>query len=138
VRVFAPYALAEGGAEAWDGRARDYGERCMERWASVCTNMTGDPGAGLVRRTAVETPFDISRKIINYRFGDWMVGRIHPDNLLENRPTRELAQYRTPIEGLYLCGASQHPHGYITFAPGYNCLGVIADDLGLEKWWEEI
>jgi len=134
VRVFSPHALAEGGAEAWDGRAREFGERCMERWASVCTNM----GDGLVRRTAVETPFDISRKMINYRFGDWMMGRIHPDNLLESRPTPELSQYRTPIEGLYLCGSSQHPHGYITFAPGYNCLGVIADDFGLEKWWEEI
>jgi phytoene dehydrogenase-like protein len=85
-----------------------------------------------------ETPYDISQKIINYRFGDWMVGRIHPKNLLEHRPTDELSQYRTPIAGLYLCGASQHPHGYITFAPGYNCLSVIADDYHLEKWWLHI
>ena len=37
-----------------------------------------------------------------------------------------------------MCGASQHPHGYITFAPGYNCLSVIADDFDLEKWWVRI
>ncbi len=135
IRVFAPHALVDGGAEAWDERGREYGERCVERWASVCANWDDD---ALMRRFAVETPFDISRKMINYRFGDWMVGRIHPSNLLEHRPTEELAQYRTPVEGLYLCGASQHPHGYITFAPGYNCLGVIAEDHGLDKWWEEI
>jgi phytoene dehydrogenase-like protein len=134
IRVFAPYALAKGGAEAWAGMAREFGERCMDRWAGVCTNLDD----ALIRRFAVETPHDISEKMINYRFGDWMVGRIHPDNLLENRPTPELSQYRTPIEGLYLCGASQHPHGYITFAPGYNCLGVIAEDFDMDEWWIEI
>ena len=59
-------------------------------------------------------------------------------SLLEHRPTDELAQYRTPIPGLYLCGASQHPHGYITFGPGYNALSVIAEDLGLDKWWDRV
>lgn len=134
LRVFAPYSLAEGGPEAWPGVAREFGQRCIDRWASVCTNMD----SGLIRMWATETPLDISQKMINYRFGDWMVGRIHPDNLLEHRPTNELSGYRTPIQGLYLCGASQHPHGYITFAPGYNCLGVIADDYKMEKWWEQI
>jgi phytoene dehydrogenase-like protein len=134
IRVFAPHDLADGGAEAWERRKEEFGARCIERWQSVSSNL----GSGLVRKVAVETPFDISRKMINYRFGDWMVGRIHPSNLLEHRPTDELAQYRTPIEGLYMCGASQHPHGYITFAPGYNCLNIIAEDLGLEKWWEQI
>jgi phytoene dehydrogenase-like protein len=92
----------------------------------------------LIRTWVTETPHEISQKMLNYRFGDWMVGRIHPKNLLEHRPTDELSQYRTPIKGLYLCGASQHPHGYITFAPGYNSLGVIADDFGLDKWWARI
>ncbi len=134
VRVFAPHDLAAGGAEAWEQRKEEFGRRCLERWQSVCTNLDD----ALIRRVAWETPHDISRKMINYRFGDWMVGRIHPSNLLEHRPTDELSQYRTPIPGLYMCGASQHPHGYITFAPGYNCLNIIAEDLGLEKWWEQI
>ena len=134
IRVFAPFALAEGGAEAWGKVAHEYGERCIERWRGVCTNLD----ASLIRRVAIETPHEISQKMINYRFGDWMVGKIEPGNLLENRPSVGLAQYRTPVEGLYLCGASQHPHGYITFAPAYNCLDVIADDLELEKWWVRI
>ena len=133
IRAFAPYALADGGAQAWRRQAAAVGERCVARWAEASPDL-----GRLVRKTAVETPVDISEKIINYRFGDWMVGRIHPDNLLEHRPTDELSGYRTPIPGLYLCGASQHPHGYITFAPGYNCAGVIADDLGLRKWWMSV
>jgi len=134
IRVFAPYALEKGGSEAWDERRFEFGERCVERWSEVCTNMED----GLVRRFAVETPHDIAQKMINYRYGDWMVGRIHPDNLLENRPSPDLSDYRTPIPGLYLCGASQHPHGYITFAPGYNCLNAIAADYDLDEWWVEI
>ena len=134
IRVFAPYRLEPGGAEAWDAKGEQYAKRCIERWKDACTNMDGD----LIRRFAVETPRDITEKMINYRFGDWMVGRIHPANLLEHRPTDELSEYRTPIEGLYMCGASQHPHGYITFAPGYNCLNIIAEDLELEKWWDQI
>ncbi|MBI4957370.1 MAG: NAD(P)/FAD-dependent oxidoreductase [Myxococcales bacterium] len=133
LRVFAPYALAGGGAEAWDADKARYAEACVARWRAACTNLDG-----LVRRTAAESPLDLERRMVNYRFGDWMVGRIHPDSLLDHRPTDDLAQYRTPIRGLYMCGASQHPHGYVTFAPGYNCLDVIADDLGLEKWWRRI
>ncbi len=131
IRVFAPYALADSPPEAWDQRKAEYAERCIERWSSVCTKLE-------VRRWAAESPLDLSRRMINYRFGDWMVGRIHPDNLLEHRPTDELADYRTPIKGLYMCGASQHPHGYITFAPGYNCAGVVADDFGFDKWWQQV
>ena len=40
------------------------------------------------------------------------------------------------VEALYLCGATQHPHGFITFAPAYNALQVIAEDQGLERWWQ--
>ena len=36
-----------------------------------------------------------------------------PSQLGGNRPIPELGQYRTPIDGLYLCGASSHPGGSI-------------------------
>ena len=41
------------------------------------------------------------------------------------------AQYRTEIDGLYLCGASTHPGGGVHGACGYNAFGAIAEDLGL-------
>jgi phytoene dehydrogenase-like protein len=83
----------------------------------------------------VDTPADISRKLVNMVDGDWMMGEISLDNLLDRRPLPELSGYRTPVERLYMCGSSQHPHGFITFAPGYNALQAIAADLDLEPWW---
>ena len=43
------------------------------------------------------------------------------DQALWMRPLPELAQYRTPIQGLWLCGAAMHPGGAISGAAGYNC-----------------
>jgi hypothetical protein len=34
-----------------------------------------------------------------------------------------------------MCGATQHPHGFITFAPAYNALAAIAEDYHLSRWW---
>jgi phytoene dehydrogenase-like protein len=39
---------------------------------------------------------------------------------------------------LFLCGASNHPGGSVNGLPGYNAAGVVADDLGAEKWWKPI
>jgi phytoene dehydrogenase-like protein len=47
------------------------------------------------------------------------------DQALWMRPLPELARYRTPIEGLWLCGAAMHPGGGIIGAAGYNCAGEI-------------
>ena len=52
-----------------------------------------------------------------------------------NRPFPEASGYRTPVEGLYLCGSGCHPGGSIHFGPGYNAAGVIVADLGLDRWW---
>jgi phytoene dehydrogenase-like protein len=131
IRHFAPYALAEGGAEAWDRVAHDYARRCIARWRQFAPNLDDQA----ILRWATYTPLDIARRIPNMVRGDWMGGLIDLDNMLDKRPFNQLAQYATPIEGLYLCGATQHPHGFVTFAPAYNALQIIADDFGLERWW---
>ncbi len=131
MRQFAPIEIGSGGMEAWDEMGRAYGERCIDAWSSYAPN---------VRDATIEwqsyTPLDISRRMVNMIRGDWMGGMIDLDNVLTERPTPELAQYKTPFEGLYLAGANQHPHGFITFAPGYNALQVIASDYGLDRWWQ--
>jgi len=60
------------------------------------------------------------------------------DQVLDQRPFPECSQYRTPIKGLYLCGASTHPGGNITGAPGYNAAGIIVRDLGKDPWWKPV
>jgi phytoene dehydrogenase-like protein len=47
------------------------------------------------------------------------------DQSLWMRPLPELARYRTPIEGLWLCGPGTHPGGGIAGASGYNCAKQI-------------
>lgn len=47
------------------------------------------------------------------------------DQALWMRPLPELARYRTPIEGLWLCGPATHPGGGVAGASGYNCAREI-------------
>jgi phytoene dehydrogenase-like protein len=68
--------------------------------------------------------------------GDRHHGSYHPENSYELRPAPGLADYRTPIDGLYLCGSSNHPGGSVNGIPGYNAAGVVARDLGIEQWWK--
>jgi phytoene dehydrogenase-like protein len=131
IRQFAPYNLATGGAEAWDEMAEGYGRRCIEKWQEAAPNLNN----GAILDWTTYTPLDIARRIPNMVQGDWMGGLIDIDNLLDKRPFEELSQYRTPIPNLYMCGATQHPHGFVTFAPAYNALQTIAEDYGLDRWW---
>jgi phytoene dehydrogenase-like protein len=52
------------------------------------------------------------------------------DQILWRRPLEELARYRTPVGGLYLCGCGTHPWGEISGAPGHNAAHAILADLG--------
>lgn len=122
---------AAPGAGSWDDVKRDYARRCIEAWQSKAPNLSD-----AVLDHAIDTPADITRKIVNMIDGDWMGGDISLESMLDRRPLPELSGYKTPVENLYMCGAGQHPHGFITFAPGYNALQVIAADLDLEPWWK--
>lgn len=84
---------------------------------------------------ASHSPDATERRVISMRGGDRHHGSFHPDNWQWNRPSASMPGYRTPIASLYLCGSSQHPGGSFHGQPGYNAAGVIADDLGLERWW---
>lgn len=55
------------------------------------------------------------------------------DQLFFFRPTFHTSSYRTPIPGLYICGASCHPGGGVMGAAGCNAAGeIIADrDYGI-------
>jgi len=51
------------------------------------------------------------------------------DQLYAARPLLGWARYRTPVAGLYLCGAGTHPGGGATGAPGANAAREILKDL---------
>lgn len=53
-----------------------------------------------------------------------------PEQILGGRPLPELADYRTPVRGLYLGGAGQHPGGEVSGIPGHNAAQELLRDLG--------
>lgn len=70
------------------------------------------------------TPADIEREC-HVTGGHWHHTEFAIDQMLMMRPTYQAAQYRTPIPGLYLCGAGCHPGGDLTGAPGHNAAREI-------------
>jgi phytoene dehydrogenase-like protein len=136
IRATTPFNVGDGGSATWaTGFSEVYKERCID---NMLEYVTDDFTREDIIKAMPYTPLDTATKLTNMVNGDWMVGRIAVDNLLGDRPMKELSQYKTPVDGLYLCGSCTHPHGFITFGPAYNSLNVIADDFDLEKWWEEI
>ena len=66
--------------------------------------------------------------------GGWPEGQPHHaelslDQALWMRPLPELAGYRTPIKGLWLCGPAMHPGAGVAGASGYNCAKALLRDL---------
>ncbi|HVA88698.1 MAG TPA: hypothetical protein VNL71_02545, partial [Chloroflexota bacterium] len=125
------YDLADGGPERWDDLREEHLEQVMARWRQYAPNMGGE---NILSQLAA-SPLDVERHYPNMTHGDWMCGALTADQFLDQRPLPELSNYRTPVEGLYLCGSSCHPGGNITGAPGYNAAGIIARDLGIDPWW---
>ena len=56
-------------------------------------------------------------------------GEMVLDQLFTMRPLLGWARYRTPIDGVYLCGAGTHPGGGLTGASGMNAAREIIKDL---------
>src|SRR5205814_1237943 len=75
------------------------------------------------------SPVDIEQRY-GLPNGNIFQGEITPDQLFSLRPTPECARYRTPIEGLYLCGSATHPGGGVMGAPGHNAFD--ADQLPID------
>ena len=122
----------EGGRARWDKIRQEFTDRCVAHLTHYTTNLTP---ANIVHKFGV-TPADIERHLPNMVGGDIQVGELNENQILDKRPFPECSQYRTPVNGLYLCGSSAHPGGNITGGPGYNAAGVICSDLGMEPWWK--
>ena len=73
------------------------------------------------------SPVDIEQRY-GMANGNIFHGEITPDQLFSLRPTPECARYRTPIEGLYLCGSGVHPGGGVMGAPGHNAAKALLSD----------
>lgn len=139
---FVPFAPGhdDGGAAVWDQLKKEYAERCIEVVRGYAPNLTPQKVLGVY----AYTPHDIARKLVNMRRGGFHCAAVLGSQLFHQRPVQDIARLRTPIAGLYVGGASVHPHGGIVAGPAYNCLQVLADDFGLwgrlklrKKIWDD-
>jgi phytoene dehydrogenase-like protein len=108
---YVPYKLQEGD---WDQKRELLGDRVVRKIAEYAPNV---PAAIVARQ--VLTPLDLERTY-GLTEGNIFHGDLRLEQLFFMRPVPGWAQYRTPIRGLYLCGAGTHPGGGVTGAPGRN------------------
>jgi phytoene dehydrogenase-like protein len=111
---YAPYELARG---TWDERRDEVARQfidLIERFA---------PGFGSrIEHCEVLGPPDIEQRI-GLTGGNIFQGEVTPDQMWENRLTP-----RTPVPGLYFCGAATHPGGSVIALNGRNAaMAVLAD-----------
>jgi phytoene dehydrogenase-like protein len=116
---YVPYRLRAG---TWDEKRDLLGDRVVRKIAEHAPNV---PNSIIARQ--VLTPLDLERTY-GLTEGNIFHGDLSVDQLFFMRPVPGWSQYRTPIEGLYLCGAGAHPGGGVTGAPGHNAAHQVLRD----------
>ena len=114
----------------WDNIAEDYADKCIDEWKSYAPNLE-------YIHKFVYPPTYIEKKLMNMVKGSIKHGAYNPLQMGYNRPNDQCSQNYTPIEGFYVCGASTYPGGMVLGGGGYNCANVVAEDLGVDKAWDE-
>lgn len=121
---YVPYALREG---SWDERREEFGDAIVRQ---IARHMPDLPD--LIEGRVVLTPLDLERTY-GLTEGNIFHGDLNIGQLFSMRPTPKYSQYRTPVAGLYLCGAGAHPGGGVTGAPGHNAARQVLRDHARRK-----
>jgi len=117
---YAPYRLAAGN---WDGLKEAFADRCIAEIGRLAPNF---PGSVLHRE--VLSPLDLERRF-GLTGGNIFQGAMGLHQLFSLRPVPGWSDYRTPLPGLYLCGAAAHPGGGVMGAAGRNAARELLRDL---------
>src|ERR1700744_3407086 len=117
---YAPYKLAQG---TWDDQREAFGDTVVNTIAEHAPNIKK-----LIIGRQVLTPLDLEREF-GLTQGNIFQGELSLEQLFFLRPVAGWAYYRTPVDGLYMCGSATHPGGGIM---GAN--GRIASQVMLKDW----
>ena len=126
---FGPWDPRPGG---WDAQRDAYGRNVVEVLGRHAPNL---PDA--VEHMEILSPPEIERRY-GLLGGNIFQGEMAPDQLFMLRPIPGYADYRTPIEGLYMCGSGTHPGGGVMGVPGRNAATVIGRDVRRERIKERV
>lgn len=113
-----PYALSTG--ENWDAIAEREAGRMLATLREYAPNMTEEVVIG----SLIQTPLYLERELGLLR-GNVMHLEMSVDQMFSLRPALGLGNYKTPIAGLFLTGASTHPGGGIMGAAGRNAAAAV-------------
>jgi phytoene dehydrogenase-like protein len=116
---YAPYWLKDGD---WDSMKEPFADRCIDLLSAYAPNIKD-----IIVHRQVVSPLDLEREY-SLTGGNIFHGDMTVDQLFSMRPVAGWAKYRTPVEGLYLCGSGTHPGGGVMGAPGYNAAREILSD----------
>jgi len=119
---FVQYLPYKPGNSSWEIERENVGDKVVETIGRYAPNV---PSSIVARK--IYTPYDLERTF-GITEGNIFHGDINMGQLFFMRPLPGWSQYRTPIDGLYLCGAGTHPGGGVTGAPGYNAAKRILRD----------
>ena len=106
----------------WDAIKDDFADRCIAKLAEYAPNV---PAA--IEHRQVLSPLDLERTF-GITGGNIMQGAMNANQLFSFRPVAGWADHRTPLAGLYLCGAASHPGGGVMGACGKNAAEEILRD----------
>ncbi|KPQ36263.1 MAG: beta-carotene ketolase (CrtO type) [Phormidesmis priestleyi Ana] len=128
VEFFAPYQIngAEGTGLAGTGWTDELknkvADRVMDKLATYAPNVS----RSIIARN-VESPAELGDRLGAYK-GNYYHVDMTLDQMVFFRPLPEIANYTTPVEGLYLTGAGTHPGGAISGMPGRNCARTFLNE----------
>jgi phytoene dehydrogenase-like protein len=116
---YAPYKLRNGD---WNSRRDEFADKVIEVLSGYAPNLKE-----MIVARQIITPLDLEQTY-GLSGGHIHHGEQSLDQFFTFRPIIGWAQYRTPIKGLYLCGAGTHPGGGVTGGPGANAAREIVKD----------
>lgn len=122
VSIFSQYGPHD--EAGWPAGAR-------QRYLDTCLDALGRFAPGVkdtVLHAEVLAPPDLER-IFGLDGGSIFQGEQDLAQLGFMRPSPLVAQYATPVGGLYLCGAGTHPGGGVMAASGHNAAARVLRDL---------
>jgi phytoene dehydrogenase-like protein len=122
---FQPYELP-GGPQRWDDLAAGVSATNLAELRKHAPNVTDE----VILASAIKSPLDLERMNEHNWHGSCHGGDAGPAQSGELRPVPGWASHRMPIPGLYQTGATTHPGGSVSGAPGRNAAQVLLADLG--------
>jgi phytoene dehydrogenase-like protein len=117
---YAPFHLRD---TDWDSQRDVLGDTVVKTLAEYAPDLPE-----LVEAREVITPQDLEQTY-GLTGGHIFHGELALDQLFTMRPLLNWAQYRTPINHLYLCGSGTHPGTGVTGTSGANAAREIMKDL---------